>query len=57
MRATYTTSEVAVIAYLVTVPQTKRNFEKCFGNFVFFLYVGAEKNWRLDDKVHMTRAV
>jgi len=34
MRATYATSEIAIILYLVTVPPTKRNLEKCFGNFV-----------------------
>jgi len=26
-------------------------------NFVFFLYVGAEEDWRLGDKVPMIRAV
>jgi hypothetical protein len=34
MRATYTTSEVAVFVYLVTMPQSKLNLEKCFGNLV-----------------------
>jgi len=53
-RATHTTSEVAVIAYLVTMAQTKRNLEKVFWKFRKFcvlFYVGPEKkNWRLGDK-------
>jgi len=54
--ATYATSEVAVIAYLVTMPQIKRNLEKCFGNFVQLCVLPLcrrRKKWRFGDKVPM----